>query len=124
MLRGNHETRSMTEYYTFRAEVIEKFDLEVYEAFMEMFDLLPIAASVNGQYLCVHGGISPKINTISEINEIERKEEPTDGPLNDLLWSDPIDEKINAVRHDFMKNAERGGGATKFGLDPVKQLLH
>eukprot|EP00351_Strombidinopsis_sp_SopsisLIS2011_P004198 CAMPEP_0116875102 /NCGR_PEP_ID=MMETSP0463-20121206/6882_1 /TAXON_ID=181622 /ORGANISM="Strombidinopsis sp, Strain SopsisLIS2011" /LENGTH=38 /DNA_ID= /DNA_START= /DNA_END= /DNA_ORIENTATION= len=38
----------MTEYYTFRAEVVDKFDLEVYDAFMEMFDLLPVASTVNG----------------------------------------------------------------------------
>ena len=61
MLRGNHESRSMTENFTFRNEVIEKYDLEVYEMFMETFDALPISALVAKKYLAMHGGISPDL---------------------------------------------------------------
>ena len=46
MLRGNHESRNMTESFTFREEVLERFDLEVYELFMEAFDALPIAGLI------------------------------------------------------------------------------
>jgi len=59
MLRGNHETRAMTETFTFRDECLKKFDEEVYEEFCDLFDTLPLACDVNGDYLCVHGGISP-----------------------------------------------------------------
>jgi len=38
LLRGNHESRAMTEDFTFRQEVIDKFDQEVYEMFMDVFD--------------------------------------------------------------------------------------
>ena len=39
---------------------------------------------------CVHGGLTPVINTIDEVKEIYRKQEvPHDGPMCDLLWSDP-----------------------------------
>ena len=63
LLRGNHETRQMTEHFTFRDEVIRKYDGDesVYNLFVESFEALPIAADVNGDYLCMHGGISPDL---------------------------------------------------------------
>lgn len=64
MLRGNHESRAMTEHFTFRAEILQKFDDEnIYDMFIETFESLPIAADVNGNYLCMHGGISPDLRT-------------------------------------------------------------
>ncbi|VDP83465.1 unnamed protein product [Echinostoma caproni] len=39
---------------------------------------------------CVHGGLSPAIATLDQIRTIDRKQEvPHDGPMCDLLWSDP-----------------------------------
>ena len=49
-----------------------------------------IAADVNGDYLCMHGGISPELETVEDINKINRfVEPPLQGFLCDLLWSDP-----------------------------------
>lgn len=67
LLRGNHECRTMTEFFTFREECIRKYDLDVYDMVMEAFDQLPIAAVVNNDYFCMHGGISPHLNAIEEI---------------------------------------------------------
>ena len=47
LLRGNHESRTMTEYFTFREEVLEKYDNEVYDAILQMFDTMPLVAIVN-----------------------------------------------------------------------------
>lgn len=68
LLRGNHESRNMTDSFTFREEVVSRFDAEVYDAFMELFDSLPIACVVDEKYLAMHGGISPELNLIEEIN--------------------------------------------------------
>lgn len=39
---------------------------------------------------CLHGGLSPSIDTLDVIRTIDRKVEvPHDGPMCDLLWSDP-----------------------------------
>ena len=66
LLRGNHESRAMTEHFTFREEVLRKYDEDesVYEAFIECFESLPLAADVNGDYLCMHGGISPDLKSL------------------------------------------------------------
>jgi serine/threonine-protein phosphatase 2B catalytic subunit len=59
---------------------------------MEVFECLPLAAHVNGMYLCVHGGISDKLQNLSDINLIDRIKEPEDDTLlADLLWADPMD---------------------------------
>lgn len=50
-LRGNHECRNMTQHFTFREEAISKFDEEVYNLVMEVFDAMPLAAVVNKKYL-------------------------------------------------------------------------
>ena len=51
---------------------------------------LIMAISPPLQIFCVHGGISPSIITLDQIRAIDRKQEvPHDGPMCDLLWSDP-----------------------------------
>lgn len=48
------------------------------------------SAANSGAVLCVHGGLSPIIDTIDKIRMIDRKQEvPHEGPMCDLLWSDP-----------------------------------
>jgi serine/threonine-protein phosphatase 2B catalytic subunit len=47
LLRGNHESRTMTEYFTFREEVLEKYDTEVYDNILQLFNTMPLVAIVN-----------------------------------------------------------------------------
>jgi len=123
MLRGNHESRAMTEHFTFRTEILLKFgDEEIYEAFIDCFESMPIAADVNGDYLCMHGGISPHLKNTSDIDKINRfVEPPLSGFLCDLLWADPLDDK-DARKFKFEKNSAREC-SVKFGLEPVKEVL-
>ncbi|KAK5165276.1 phosphoprotein phosphatase PP4 catalytic subunit [Saxophila tyrrhenica] len=48
------------------------------------------ASNSSGAVLCVHGGLSPLIDSIDKIRLLDRKQEvPHEGAMCDLLWSDP-----------------------------------
>ena len=75
-----------------------KYDLEVYDAIMECFDSLPIACLLNEKFICVHGGISPDLISLNDLNKVNRfTETPRNGLLCDLLWADPADKDTEAV---------------------------
>ncbi|CAK0823550.1 unnamed protein product, partial [Prorocentrum cordatum] len=94
MLRGNHECRQMTSFFNFREECEYKYDISVYNAIMDSFDNLPLAATINSKFLAVHGGLSPDLPNVKAINKVNRfQEPPKEGLLCDLLWSDPLEPK-------------------------------
>ncbi|KAI8907718.1 Serine/threonine-protein phosphatase 2B catalytic subunit A1 [Powellomyces hirtus] len=110
MLRGNHECRHLTDYFTFKLECKHKYSEKVYEACVEAFCALPLAAIMNKQFLCIHGGLSPELNTLDDLRNINRfREPPTHGLMCDLLWADPLEdfgqEKTNEF---FVHNGVRG----------------
>lgn len=97
MLRGNHECRQMTSFFNFREECEYKYDINVYNAVMDSFDTLPLAATINGKFLCVHGGLSPELPNLKAINGVNRfQEPPREGLLCDLIWSDPLEQAEGA----------------------------
>jgi serine/threonine-protein phosphatase 2B catalytic subunit len=64
MLRGNHECKQMSEFFDFKKEVIKKYELDVYDAFVASFNALPLACILNGRFLAIHAGLSPVITTV------------------------------------------------------------
>ena len=51
---------------------------------------MPIMALIDEKILCMHGGLSPDLNSVNDLCHIKRPIEiPDEGLLCDVLWSDP-----------------------------------
>jgi len=105
LLRGNHESRQVTQVYGFYDECFRKYgSANVWKYCTEVFDYLALACIIDGSILCVHGGLSPDITTIDQMRLIERNQEiPHEGAFCDLMWSDPEDIETWSV-------SQRGAG--------------
>lgn len=96
---------------------LHKYSMSLYDACIDSFHALPVAALVDHKFFCVHGGISPHLVTLKDLERVrvitpppsfsfgmqifrqltcvfiqmDRFREPgSHGLLCDLLWSDPI----------------------------------
>jgi serine/threonine-protein phosphatase 4 catalytic subunit len=120
LIRGNHESRQITHVYGFYDECLRKYgNANVWRYCTEIFDYLALAAVVEDNVFCVHGGLSPNLTTLDDIRAIDRKQEvPHEGPMCDLLWSDPDDSE--GMEWGL---SPRGAGYL-FGRDPVERFNH
>lgn len=117
--RGNHETKNMNRcvtgvseqteciieslshsfpslcffirIYGFEGEVKAKYDDKIYQLFVEVFEWLPLAATIENKVFVTHGGLPVKSGiTLDDICRVKRGVEPFEtGLMSDLLWSDP-----------------------------------
>ncbi|KAJ3226958.1 putative serine/threonine protein phosphatase [Clydaea vesicula] len=92
LVRGNHETRAVTQTYGFYTECLTKYgNIKVWEYFTDLFDYFLLGVVIDNKIFCVHGGLSPSLHTLDQIRVIERfKEIPHEGAMADLVWSDPV----------------------------------
>ncbi|KAF2288267.1 hypothetical protein GH714_005720 [Hevea brasiliensis] len=117
LLRGNHEDAKINRIYGFYDECKRRFNVRLWKIFTDCFNCLPVAALIDEKILCMHGGLSPELENVNQIREIQRPTEiPDSGLLCDLLWSDP-DAKVEG-----WSDSDRGVSCT-FGPDRVAEFL-
>jgi len=117
MLRGNHETKNMNKIYGFEGEVKSKYDEQIMELFTEVFQWLPLCATINKKVVVMHGGLFQKDGVkLDEIRKVERNMEPPEsGLMSDILWSDP---------QPFPgRGPSKRGVGLSFGPDITKKFL-
>jgi len=74
---------------------------------MNSFDCLPLAALINKAFFCVHGGLSPDVTSLDEIKAMDRFQEiPREGPMCDLLWSDPYEDDAAPIANPDASNPD------------------
>ncbi len=90
ILRGNHECGSINRIYGFFDECKRRYNVKLWKCFVDLFNCLPIAASIDDKIFIVHGGLSPELKTVEQLQKIMRPTDvPEEGLLCDILWSDP-----------------------------------
>ncbi|CAN1784182.1 Serine/threonine-protein phosphatase PP1 (Fragment) [Linum perenne] len=117
LLRGNHEDAKINRIYGFYDECKRRFNVRLWKIFTDCFNALPVSALIDEKILCMHGGLSPDLDNLDQIREIQRPTEiPDAGLLCDLLWSDPHPSR------EGWGNSDRGVSCM-FGADVVEEFL-
>ncbi|KAI9099169.1 hypothetical protein K1719_024936 [Acacia pycnantha] len=118
LLRGNHEEAKINRVYGFYDECKRRFNIRLWKIFTDCFNCLPVAALIDEKILCMHGGLSPELQTLDQIRNIERPiEVPDSGLLCDLLWSDPNPKIEGWGESDRGVSCTFGPGALRDFLD-------
>jgi diadenosine tetraphosphatase ApaH/serine/threonine PP2A family protein phosphatase len=148
LLRGNHETRDVNgweDHYaekSFVRQCKDRFGMhigtQVWEECNQAFDRLALAAVIDQDIFCIHGGIPRPIDDFTnEIQAImavpkvaavmpsyEHETEWQKQVAGDCIWSDPAaDETYVHLGPDGFGESPRGGGAICFGAKAIDNFL-
>lgn len=119
MIRGNHECETVNRMYGFYDECKNRYNLIIWKKMNQVLTHLPIAAMIDKHIFCIHGGLSPQMKFVEQINNLERgKKIPDSGILCDVTWSDPAFDENQ--KEKWMHN-DRGVSFT-YNADVVKEF--
>ncbi|KAH0795010.1 Ser/Thr protein phosphatase [Histomonas meleagridis] len=118
IIRGNHEFATLCSQCGFLSQMFAFFgDMLLYYLSIQTFEYIPLAALIDKQILCIHGGLDPNLNNVDQIRSVKRPiSEFTGDFIDSLVWSDPTD------NIDDFEVSSRGSGYT-FGCKALKSFL-
>ncbi|NVM35224.1 MAG: metallophosphoesterase [Candidatus Lokiarchaeota archaeon] len=123
ILRGNHETLEMNEYYGFFQDFILRFnDRNKFNEILNIYNVLPICALINGTILCLHGGISQDFDILTKLKNQKCKDfeivyNSIAQGIYQIMWNDPKAE-LKGFSDSF-----RGAGIFFFGIDVFENFM-
>ncbi|NHI87915.1 MAG: hypothetical protein EAX87_00245 [Candidatus Thorarchaeota archaeon] len=110
LLRGNHESDEVAQRYGFYTEVTRQYSFELYNKYLEMFQVLPMAAISPGFIFACHGGIPENVTSVQDIQKCNRMDSNfPDDIIFQIAWNDPKDADFR-----FAANS-RGMNVRSFG---------
>ena len=106
LIRGNHEFEYLCSQCGFSSQLeLVYHDPTIINAFISIFAQIPLAALIDQNILCVHGGISPTLFSTCQIASIQRPLfDFGDEIIDSLVWSDPSQDI------DYFQPSSRGTG--------------
>lgn len=124
LIRGNHEAVDINALFGFRDECLRRIGEESghrsWLKINEVFNWMPLAATIEDKILCMHGGIGRSILNVQQIADLKRPLTMEEGGvvLMDLLWSDPtLNDGVEGLQP-----SPRGPGLVTFGPDRVRDF--
>ena len=114
LIRGNHEFLYQCEGSCFGDQLKNCYEEStLLTHFISVFNYLPLGALIDNQYLCVHGGIGPAVETLNSIDSVRRPIPSFGNDVVDALtWSDP------EPRIQLFRESRRGLGFL-FGKEAI-----
>lgn len=62
-----------------------RYSVKLWRAFTDLFNFLPVAALIDERILCMHGGLSPDLHLIGDIEKLPRPTEIPDSGKHKII---------------------------------------
>ena len=122
LLRGNHECASINRIHGFYDECKRRYNIRLWKTITDCYNCLPVAAIIDEKIFCCHGGLSPDLQSMKQIQRILRPTDvPDQGLLCDLLWANPDKEVMGWGENDDIE--WHGEVSFTFGPEIVSKFL-
>ncbi|KAK5971058.1 hypothetical protein GCK32_005671 [Trichostrongylus colubriformis] len=121
--RGRHSTETYNFYSELKARYPKTFK-KLYSKIVDVFSVMPIACLISSQIICMHGGLSPRLQTVAEIAALQRPlvKDSKPGTHIDILWSDPHPSKWT-YEPNVLRDPSGVGLGYLFGPIQIKRFV-
>lgn len=123
LLRGNHETLEMNEYYGFFQDFFSRFNNQIkFSEILSIYNVLPICALINRAILCLHGGIPQDNDILKKLQGQKCKDfraifNSNAQDIYQIMWNDPKSGLVG------FSDSFRGKGIKFFGNDVFENFM-